>query len=693
MAVAVASALERLHLELLDLVVDELVSVSDISALRLTCRTLAARVAQSPALRPYVARKTVELTVRDLETLVAMTESDCPVGHQLQHLTLKGIARNKTAVYMSKYSDLPPPSHPEEDPEQDQDTLLRNVPEEDSDDHKRLLTAALSNIRKYGRLGGLASLTLIIGPSTKPRAIYIVPRHKRGAGTFPEEVDAGIGGGGGRGSESDPGGDGDGDNDGDYVAPYELPYRPSWRSVWDAAESTFGVAMHALTTAQLPVADELDIFHSIVGVALPFDAFLSLTCDPAAVPRPIFSSLKRLKVHLSLRHRSAAEERNVTAAEVAREEREVATDEFNENLIISQLQAQFEAAHRAQLHAEWAAARRVLETITAPSELARVMPALEAVSVDWYHIGRNMIIPTEKELASSSSSSPLQKSTSSAPDGPDDKNTRPLPRLHALSLHGIRLDGAEFLKFIDTARPEYLSLCYPQFIPSSFEPVLRYLTDPDLRDSAKSQAIKDLDARLVNLRPSPVRRFKLDDIMDGYALVHYNVPGRPKFRYLHMPDLGPCTLVRPDPSLDTTAPMTQAVAAALPSVTPPDSPDAVDFDHQEEEGAVLQPPPARPLAVAAATGPTTDDPPGGVRMVRPHTRPLGSGSRWRWARQNGNVYGPPRARYDLQQLNSGMVPKPHSLTRMFGDIRAAAGMTDRLERREAAVDMQAAEVV
>ncbi|KIH86978.1 hypothetical protein SPBR_08253 [Sporothrix brasiliensis 5110] len=665
MAVAAASALERLHPELLDLVVDELVFVSDISALRLTCRTLAARVAQSPGLRPYVARKTVELTVRDLETLVATTEPDCPVGHQLQHLTLKGIARNKTAVYMSKYGDLPPPSHPDEDPEQDQDTLLRNVPEEDSDDHKRLLTAALSNIRKYGRLGGLASLTLTIGPSTKPRAIYIVPRHKRGAGTFPEEVDAGIGGGGGRGSDSGPGGDGDGDNDGDgdYVAPYELPYRPSWRSVWDAAERTFGVAMHALTTAQLPVADELDIFHSTVGVALPFDAFLSLTRDPAAVPMPIFSFLKRLKVHLSLRHRSAAEERNVNAAEVAREEREVATDEFNENLIISQLQAQFEAAHRAQLHAEWAAARRVLETITAPSELARVMPALEAVSVDWYHIGRNMIIPTEKELASSSSPPPLQKSTSSAPDGPngpgdgdgpDGKNTRPLPRLHALSLHGIRLDGAEFLKFIDTARPEYLSLCYPQFIPSSFEPVLRYLTDPDLRDSAKSQAIKGLDARLVNLRPSPVRRFKLDDIMDGYALVHYNVPGRPKFGYLHMPDLGPCTLVRP---------------------------------------AVLQPPPARPLAVAAATGPTTDDPPGGVRMVRPHTRPLGSGSRWRWARQNGNVYGPPRARYDLQQLNSGMVPKPHSLTRMFGDIRAAAGMTDRLERREAAVDMQAAGVV
>ncbi|KAL1906771.1 hypothetical protein Sste5344_007484 [Sporothrix stenoceras] len=627
-----ASRLELLHPELVDLVVGELAFAPDISALRLTCRTLATRVAQSPGMRRFLARKTVELTVRELETFVAMTGPGCVVGHQLRHLTLKGIARNKTAVYMSKYSDLPPPSHPDEDPEQDQDTLLRNVPEEDPDDHWRLLTAAFSNLKKYGRHSSLASLALTIGPSTNPRAIYIVPRHKRGAGTFPEEVDAGIGSGGG-GGEASGEASGDPDSDDDYVAPYELPYRPSWRSVWDASERTFDVVMDSLTIAQLPVTNELDIYQSVVACALPFDTFLKRMRDPALIP--IFSSLKRLKVHMSLRHRTAADERKITAAEEARQDREAENDGVNEGLTISRLQAEFEAAYRAQVAAEQAATLRVLGAITAPTELTRVMPALEFVSVEWYHIGRNMVAPTEKDLALPP---PLPPPTDR--EGTEDTDRRPLKRLQSISLHG------------------------------SFRPVLRYLTDPDLRSTTNIQEITNLDRRLAGLRPSPIRRFEIDDVMEGTVLVHYDVPGRPKFRYLDRPDLGPSTLVRPDPTIDRTAPMTQAVAAAL-AAAESESPEA-ESDTIPEEA-----PTAAAATSAAVLTETPEDPPGGVQMVLPTTRPMGSGSRWRWARHNGSVYGPPRARYDLPLLNPGMAQNPPPWRRLVGNIQKATEIPKR----------------
>ncbi|CAK7235731.1 hypothetical protein SBRCBS47491_009395 [Sporothrix bragantina] len=651
-----SSLLERLHPELVDLVVAELGNVADISALRLTCRTLAARVVESPALRKHIAHKTIELTNRSLSAFVTITAPGSVPGQLLQNVTLKGIARNKLAVYMGRYSSLPPSQVPGEDPEQDQDTMLLNTPEEDPHDHIRLLTQAFMNLRQNGRKGTLASLSLIIGPSTHPRAVYVVPRHKRGVGNFPHEVEAGTGRA--RSTKMGTGSTGDSDEE-DYVSAYEIPYRPSWRAVWDAAEKTFDVATQALAASQLQLTDEFNVFRNLMGCAIPFDVFLrfirktisvrganghtdgaksavTTTSDKEEEANAEWTSayplLKRLKIRLSLRHRSAANEWKAEVEAEERQARDAETDGVDEFLTISRLQAEFDASHQAQINAERGAVERILQTIIAPGELARIMPALEEIDVGWYCVGRNMVAPADAEL----------RPRASLTD--DSAEQRPLSRLRSLGLHGLRLEGGAFLRFLDKARPEHLTLCYPQFASGTFEPLLRYLTDPalqinpdttrDMKELEPLAKIEDIHPILAPLLPSPVRSFELDDIMDGYALIHYDVPGQPKFRYLDLPDLGPCTLVRPESAtaLDLSWLQNHAEAVDVEDTTGPDT--------AEEK--------APPELI--------ERPPGGVKMIRPTTRPMGSGNRWRWARLNGNMYGPPRARYDLPDLNPGMIP-------------------------------------
>ncbi|CAK7240918.1 MAG: hypothetical protein STHCBS139747_002374 [Sporothrix thermara] len=668
-ALSSCSYLERLHPELVDLVVAELEDVADVSSLRLTCRTLAAKVVESPTLRPHFARKTIELTNHSLSAFAAITAPGSVPGQMLQHCTLRGIARNKLAVYMGKYSGLPPSQDPDEDPEQDQDTVLLNTPEEDPRDHIRLLTQAFANLRQSSRHGSLASLSLTVGPNTHPRAVYVVPRHKRGVGNFPHEVEAGTG----RvrsSSKTRAGVAGDSDED-DYVAPYELPYRPSWRAVWDAAERTFDVATQALAASQLQLTDELNVFRNLIGCAMPFDVFLRFIqtqstmavgdasnghakCAHGAAAveaqtgrTSVYTSLKRLKVRLSLRHRSAANEWKAAVEAEQRQAREAEADGIDEFLTILRLQAEFDASHQAQISAERGAAHRILQTIIAPAELAQIMPALEEFDVGWYCVGRNMVAPTEEQLR------PPALPTNDATD------LRPLPRLRSLGLHGLRLEGAAFLRLLDAARPKHLTLCYPQFTQGTFEPLLRYLTDPALqtgpdttenlqRVGSLAGVVEDIHPLLAPLRPSPIRSFELDDVMEGYTLIHYDVPGRPKFRYLDLPDLGPCTLVRPH----TASPgnlswlqknhhhhhhhhhSTEVTGAERAA-------GAEEVGEEEEAPAEL-----------------VEHPHGGVKMIRPMTRPMGSSNRWRWARQNGNVYGPPRARYDLPFLNPGMTPWP-----------------------------------
>ncbi|CAK7205628.1 hypothetical protein SEUCBS139899_008406 [Sporothrix eucalyptigena] len=651
-----ASHLERLHPELVDLVVAELTDVADFSALRLTCRTLAAKVVESPALRPHLSHKTVEMTIRSLEQFVAITASGRVPAQLLQHCTLRGIARNRKAVYMGKYSGLPPPKYPDEDPEQDQDTLLLNTPEEDPQDHLRLLTQAFCNLKKASRKGVLTTLSITVGPNTHPLPVYVVPRHKKGS--FPEEVEAGTGGPRSGDGEKEV----DEENDSDYVAPYELPYQPSWRAVWDVAEKTFGVVTRALATSQIQVTDEFNVFRKLVACAMPFDVFLKFLRETPAArgegesseatggdagtesnwkgkekearPVSVFSSLKRLKIRLSLRHRSAAEEWKAIAEAEERQMREAQEDGLNEARTIARLQAEFEAAHQAQIQAEWRSATRTLQAAIAPTELARIMPVLEEFDVGWYSVGRNMIPPSEEDIRLAC--------------GPEGLRTKTLHHLRSLSLHGMRLEGGTLLKILSIAQPEHLTLCYPQFSVGTFKPVLRYLTDPDLKDETKRQKVlQEIEGScplLAILKPSTITSFKLDDVMDGYVLVHYDIPGRPKFRYLNLPNLGPCTLIRPD-------------TASFPDEDP------VESELEIEEGAND----AAPAHV--------EDPPGGVQMVHPHTRPMGSGNRWRWARNNGNAYGPPRARFDFPLLNPGMVPKPRRVlgatpTSRAGPVRA-----------------------
>ena len=83
------------------------------------------------------------------------------------------------------------------------------------------------------------------------------------------------------------------------------------------------------------------------------------------------------------------------------------------------------------------------------------------------------------------------------------------------------MSESDLLQFLKTVHPAMIMLTDVHLISGTYASVFQYLTSPD----------------------SLIECYHLDDIHEGIALVHFEVPGRPKFPYLR-DTVGPSSLTR-----------------------------------------------------------------------------------------------------------------------------------------------------
>lgn len=93
--------------------------------------------------------------------------------------------------------------------------------------------------------------------------------------------------------------------------------------------------------------------------------------------------------------------------------------------------------------------------------------------------------------------------------------------LKECTLRGIHVYESDLLGFLEAVCPRDLTLENVTLLSGTFASVFRYLSDPD----------------------SVVASYHLDDIKERRCLVHFDVPGNPKFRYMRG-NVGPSTLTR-----------------------------------------------------------------------------------------------------------------------------------------------------
>lgn len=187
-------------------------------------------------------------------------------------------------------------------------------------------------------------------------------------------------------------------------------------------------------------------------------------------------------------------------------------------------------------------------------QVSRIMPALERLELHWYNLGDSM------------STSPVPSATR-----PESSTSSAFTCLKECSLHGIYVSESHLLQFLQAVQPATLTLTNVRLVSGTYASIFKYMAGPD----------------------SPVTYYHLDDIREGNALVHFDVPGSSKFRY-RGGNVGPNSLTR------QTSHMKEAI------------------HYQFASG-----------------------------------RPLGSGERMRWLKSKAREFGPPEdGVYDFIELNS-----------------------------------------
>lgn len=120
--------------------------------------------------------------------------------------------------------------------------------------------------------------------------------------------------------------------------------------------------------------------------------------------------------------------------------------------------------------------------------LPSIAPAVEGILLHWSDLNRRW--------------QPLL-------DEPDDSFVTRAMQLQRCILQGFKVSESQLLAFLKHTRPISLALEFVQMFQGNWDSILLYLSSAE----------------------SGVCSFKLDDVTQGRALVHFNAPGRPKFRY------------------------------------------------------------------------------------------------------------------------------------------------------------------
>ncbi|KAI1089359.1 hypothetical protein F5B19DRAFT_379928 [Rostrohypoxylon terebratum] len=140
-------------------------------------------------------------------------------------------------------------------------------------------------------------------------------------------------------------------------------------------------------------------------------------------------------------------------------------------------------------------------------EMSRIMPQLESINLHWYRLGYNVTTLTKPFIDTSGSST--------------------FTHLKELILRGMHTSANNLLQFIRELRPTSLTMKDITLTSRVYDPIFEYITSPE----------------------SPMAYYCLDDIHHDGRLVHFNIPGHPKYPHLfqYMREgvhIGPSTLIQ-----------------------------------------------------------------------------------------------------------------------------------------------------
>lgn len=138
-------------------------------------------------------------------------------------------------------------------------------------------------------------------------------------------------------------------------------------------------------------------------------------------------------------------------------------------------------------------------------QLSLKSPELEGLDLHWYDLGRNISTSISPNIAQ---------------NGDIDTGFDAL-QIKSCKLRGVFVSEMGLLQFLQATCPKTLTMTDIHLDPGTYTPILDYLNGQD----------------------SPTKLYHLDDLREGGSLVHFNVPGSPKFPYLNG-RVGPSTLTR-----------------------------------------------------------------------------------------------------------------------------------------------------
>ncbi|KAI1764371.1 hypothetical protein GGR53DRAFT_530640 [Hypoxylon sp. FL1150] len=253
----------------------------------------------------------------------------------------------------------------------------------------------------------------------------------------------------------------------------------SYRSIWNVANQSFSLAMKALWKAQMPVRDHLDIFGSNTGCSLRYDAFMAFAEELTICQVQIFRSLKRLTISLSLE------------------------PEFNTVLYLE------DALQPVRLHdRDYIQRRCVRHVMQVIMHGLTFMNELEDLDFHWYsvpkHDNEQTHIATNLSLPDPHSAPPLLATN-----------------LKTCTLRGLFVSGPDLLHFLQVVRPTTLALEYISLTSGHYAPILQYVASQE----------------------SGIKSYYFDDLRKQNNLMHFAVPGEPKFPWSRT-QVGPSTLRR-----------------------------------------------------------------------------------------------------------------------------------------------------
>ncbi|KAI4859738.1 hypothetical protein F4820DRAFT_466424 [Hypoxylon rubiginosum] len=263
-----------------------------------------------------------------------------------------------------------------------------------------------------------------------------------------------------------------------------LEYR-SYKTIWDVAMRTFIMAMEALKQTQMPVRDHLDIFSGLNACSLRYDTFTQFAHEFASQQVGIFKSLKRLSISLSL-------------------------DPNSEGV---PLPGDVTGMHPGLLGRDGLQRRCIRRVLQVLMHGLHFMPELEDLDFHWYNIPKRddhnngLVLLAPGRVPPTFHSAPPLIATS----------------LKNCTLRGLFISESDLLHFLRVVCPTAVGLEFISLTSGDYARIIQYLARRD----------------------NKITSYYLDDVRKGCQLMHFSVPGEPKYRRT-IPQIGPSTLRQED---------------------------------------------------------------------------------------------------------------------------------------------------